>query len=87
MNILTRSTGNRFPSSHRAIVDMSLEVFLRQIYSLATLNSATHEERTLRALFNSLHRITTSWAFLISFFSCKKDMSYQKTCLLQIISP
>lgn len=60
MDILKGGAGNGLSGSHMAMVDVRLQVSLRQVCSLATLNNATHEERASCALLNPLHRITTA---------------------------
>lgn len=60
VDVLKGSPGNRLPSSHMAMVDVSLQVSLRQVCSLAALNNTTHEERASCTLLDPLHRVTTA---------------------------
>lgn len=53
-------TRHRLASPHVPVVDVSLQVSLRQIRSLAPLHDAAHEERAADALLDSLHRIVAA---------------------------
>lgn len=55
-----RRTRHRLAGSHVPVVDVSLEVPLRQVGSLAALHDAAHEQRAAEALLNSLHRLVAA---------------------------
>lgn len=55
-----RRTGHRLAGSHVPVVDVSLQVPLRQVGSLAALHDAAHEQRAAEALLDSLHRLVAA---------------------------
>lgn len=65
-------------SPHVAVVDMGLEVTLRQVGALASRYNTAHVEGTTLALLNALNCICAviegqTWAHLLSFLLMKQS--------------
>lgn len=67
MNWLRWRTARWFSCSHVTVIDVGLQVPLRQVCSLASLNNATHEEGPSCTLLNSLDRVIAALDLLCPF--------------------